>query len=125
MARARAQTGTKRDRWLGEEIIVGSGETSDVAERLRRSIEGVCDSSKAALVSKTNGSAHTISWPKNTGSCELTLVSKDRNGKDIDDSAVTIPSKSWIESYSAPQATWSIVFRCATATGTCTLELDA
>ena len=91
----------------------------------RAYLVGTCDISKNWTISKNNGAQHTIKWPKNTGTCSLSVFSLNNAGTVIVGSAQPLAPGQQIESYtSAANAQWT-AFSCPAGMGdTCRIEID-
>ena len=89
----------------------------------RLTLEGSCDL-KNYIISKNNGAQHTIKFPKNTGTCSLSVFSLDGAGRLIAGSAQTISPGNQIESYtSAANAQWT-AFSCTFGKEICKIEVQ-
>lgn len=106
------------------------GELTDGATGIARvTLKGVCPKENQTpvntVISKTNGSAETIRYPKNTGDCgDITLKCLDDDGRRIRGTEVTLAKGQSIRSYSTQARTSAIAFSCAGGPGACQLEFD-
>jgi hypothetical protein len=92
-------------------------------EERRGSLEGRCDL-RNYIISKNNGAQHTIKWPKNTGTCTLSVFSLNAAGRLVLGSAQPLAPGEQIESYtSAAGAQWT-AFSCSVGRETCKIDID-
>lgn len=89
----------------------------------RVQIAGACDLQNY-VVAKTNGAQHTIKWPKNVGTCQMSVFALDAQGQIVPDSAQPLAPGSGIESYTAPAGANTVCFSCSVGRETCILEVD-
>jgi hypothetical protein len=92
----------------------------------RTKLVGACDGTDT-LLSQTNGAIHTLKWPKNAGTCSLSIYSLDERKKPIEKSVLALGPNEMVESYSSLAGAQAIYFSCPVSVGedrTCILEID-
>jgi hypothetical protein len=113
-----------RARAQGANVLVPATRFTTAARTVPRAqLTGACDLQNY-LVATTNGAQHTIKWPKNAGTCQLSVFSLDANGQVIQGSAEALGAGKGMESYTSAAGAAQIAFSCSVGLDSCVLELD-
>ena len=125
MAKAKSKRRvTSRDE--AERTLARGPEMADFADAAgnRVSYQTKCDDNWS-LLTQTSGHAHTIKYPQNIGTCPMTIASFDRKGQEIKDTRIEIVVGGGFESYTSPDDSWTIRYKCpSNPSGKCVIEFD-